>query len=122
MGVIVSENFGNLLDPGLRKIFMDEFTMPGSLIEQLYGIEKSNKATEYDYAIGGLGDLEEFTGTIGYGDFSGQYRVSYTHKEWVKGIKIERKLVDKSLSTLNLTKSGKLLTAGQSRGKAVCYA
>ena len=72
-------------------------------------MEKSTKATEYDYALGGLGDLEEFTGTIPYGDFSGQYRVSYSHREWVKGIKVERKLVDKSLSTLNLAKSVKPL-------------
>jgi phage major head subunit gpT-like protein len=38
--------------------------------------------------------MEEFTGTIPYSDFEGQYRVSYTHKEWVKGMKIERKLVE----------------------------
>ena len=94
MSIIASENFAYLLDPGLRKIFMDEYNLPGSLIDQLYGVEKSSKATEYDYGIGGIGDLEEFDGTIPYADFSGQYRVSYTHKEWVKGLKIERKLVD----------------------------
>lgn len=94
MSIPASENFGLLLDPGLRKIFMDEYMMPGSMIDQLYGVENSSKAVEYDYAIGGLGDLEEFDGTIPYSDFSGQYRVSYTHKEWVKGLKIERKLVD----------------------------
>jgi len=85
---------------------MDEWQLPGSYIDELYGVESSGKAVEYDLGIGGLGDLEEFTGTIPYGDFSQQYRTSYTHKEWVKGIKIERKLVDKlSLSTLNLAKS-----------------
>ena len=94
MSIVASENFGYLLDPGLRKIFMDEFNMPDSKTDQLYSIEKSTKATEYDLGIGGLGDLEEFTGTIPYGDFSQQYRVSYTHREWVKGIKLERKLVD----------------------------
>ena len=94
MGVVNSENFGYLLDPGLRKIFMDEFMSPDSVMDQLYGVENSTKAVEYDYGVGGLGDLEEFTGTIGYGDFSGQYRTSYSHKEWCKGIKIERKLVD----------------------------
>lgn len=97
MGVVSSENFGYLLDPGLRKIFMDEYQMPGSQIDQLFGVETSAKAVEYDYAIGGMGDLEEFSGTIPYGQFSGQYRVSYSHKEWVKGIKIERKLVDDDL-------------------------
>ena len=94
MGLIASENFGALLDPGLRKIFMDEYTSPGSVAEQLYGVEKSTKAVEHDLGIGGLGDLEEFTGTIPYGDFHQQFRTSYVHREWVKGIKIERKLVD----------------------------
>ncbi len=77
------------------------------MVSQLFGIEKSTKAVEYDLGIGGLGDLEEFTGTIGYGDFAQQYRTSYTHREWCKGIKIERKLVDDAnwLSSVNLAKS-----------------
>lgn len=94
MGVINSEQFGYLLDPGLRKIFMDEYNVPEGQRENLYGIEKSNKATEYDLGIGGTGDLQEFDGTISYDDFKQQYRTSYTHKEWCKGMKIERKLVD----------------------------
>jgi len=94
MGVIMSENFGYLLDPGLRKIFMDEYALPEGQTDNLFGVETSSKHVEYDLGIGGMGDLEEFTGTIGYGDFAQQYRVSYTHREWCKGIKIERKLVD----------------------------
>lgn len=118
MGIVTSENFTYILDPGLRKIFMDEYEMPGSLIDQLYGVEKSSKNTEYDYAIGGLGDLEEFDGTIPYGDFSGQYRVSYTHKEWVKGIKVERKLVDDDLySVINRRPQSLALVARRTREK-----
>ena len=100
MGVITSEGFGYLLDPGLRKIFMDEYGLPEGQRENLFGIEKSNKATEYDLGIGGTGDLAEFDGTISYNDFRQQYRTSYTHKEWVKGMKIERKLVDDDLYSI----------------------
>ena len=100
MGVIASENFGYLLDPGLRKIFMDEYALPEGHLENLYGMEKSNKSIEYDLGVGGMGDLEEFDGNIPYDDFKQQYRVSYTHKEWVKGIKIERKLVDDDLYSI----------------------
>ena len=60
---------------------MDEYALPEGQVDSLYGIEKSNKAVEYDLGIGGMGDLEEFTGTIGYGDFSQQYKTSYTHRE-----------------------------------------
>jgi phage major head subunit gpT-like protein len=100
MGVIASENFGFLLDPGLRKIFVDEYGKPEGHRESLYGIEKSSKAVEYDLGIGGTGDLVEFDGTIAYDDFRQQYRTSYTHKEWVKGMKIERKLVDDDLYSI----------------------
>jgi phage major head subunit gpT-like protein len=100
MGVIASENFGYLLDPGLRKIFMDEYALPEGQVDNLFGFEKSNKSVEYDLGIGGMGDLEEFDGNIPYDDFQQQFRVSYSHREWVKGIKIERKLVDDDLYSI----------------------
>ena len=97
MCILACENFASLLDPGLSKVFMDEFGQPGDMVPQLFSTEVSNKAVEYDLGIGGTGDLEEFTGTIPYDDYFQQYRVSYTHKEWVKGLKVERKLVDDDL-------------------------
>ena len=97
MGVVVEEQFAFLLDPGLRKIFIDEYALPEGQRANLFGIETSEKATEYDLGIGGTGDLQQFDGTIEYDDFKQQYRVSYTHQEWVKGMKIERKLVDDDL-------------------------
>jgi phage major head subunit gpT-like protein len=118
MGLIQSENFSYLLDPGLRKIFMDEFGLPGMVADQLYSKEKSSKAVEYDLGVGGLGDLEEFTGTIPYGDFSQQYRTSYTHKEWVKGIKVERRLVDDDLyNVINKRPAQLALVARRTREK-----
>jgi len=118
MGIVVQEQFGLLLDPGLRKIFMDEYGMPGMVADQLYGKEKSSKAVEYDLGIGGLGDLEEFTGTIPYSDFSQQYRTSYTHREWVKGIKIERRLVDDDLyNVINKRPAQLALVARRTREK-----
>ena len=118
MGVIASENFGYLLDPGLRKIFMDENALPEGQTDNLFGMEKSNKSVEYDLGIGGMGDLEEFDGNIPYDDFKQQYRVSYSHKEWVKGIKIERKLVDDDLySIINKRPAQLALTAKRTREK-----
>lgn len=118
MSIVAVENFGYLLDPGLRKIFMDEFGMPGMVSDQLYSKEKSTKAVEYDLGIGGLGDLEEFTGTIPYSDFSMQYRTSYTHREWVKGIKIERKLVeDDQYNVINKRPAQLALVARRTREK-----
>ena len=118
MGIIASGNFGELLDPGLRKIFVDSFGQPGDMVNQLFSIEKSTKATESDLGIGGMGDMEEFTGTIPYSDFSQQYKTSYTHREWVKGIKIERKLVDDDqYSIINGRPKLMALSARRSREK-----
>jgi phage major head subunit gpT-like protein len=97
---------------------MDEFGQPGDMVSQLFGIEKSTKAVEYDLGIGGLGDLEEFTGTIQYGDFAQQYKTSYTHREWCKGVKIERKLVDDDqYSIINKRPQQLALVARRSREK-----
>lgn len=79
---------------------MNEYGMAEGQRENLYGAEKSNKAVEYDLGIGGTSDLTEFDGVIPYDDFKQQYRTSYTHKEWVKGMKIERKLVDDDLYSI----------------------
>ena len=118
MGVVSSEQFGLLLDPGLRKIFMDEYSEPTGVADQLYGMEKSAKANEYDYGIGGIGDLQEFTGTIPYTDFEGQYRIIYTHKEWVSGMKVERKLVDDDLyNVINKRPMSLALSARRTREK-----
>ena len=113
MGVIASENFGYLLDPGLRKIFMDENALPEGQTDNLFGMEKSNKSVEYDLGIGGMGDLEEFDGNIPYDDFKQQYRVSYSHREWVKGIKIERKLVDDDLYSIINKRPAQLALVGK---------
>lgn len=118
MGIVSSENFAYLLDPGLRKVFLDEFGQPEDMVSKLYSIEKSGKAVEYDLGISGTGDLEEFTGTIPYDDFSQEYRVSYTHKEWVKGMKIERKLVDDDLyNVINARPRQLALVARRTREK-----
>ncbi len=118
MGIVTSEQFGNLLDPGLRKIFMDEYDMPDTLQDQLYGVEKSSKASEYDYGIGGIGDMQEFDGTIPYTDFEGQYKISYTHKEWVNGMKVERKLWDDDqYSIINKRPRSLALSAKRTREK-----
>lgn len=97
---------------------MDEYALPEGQVDALFGIEKSSKAVEYDLGIGGMGDLEEFSGTIPYGDFSQQYRTSYTHREWVKGIKVERKLVDDDLySIINKRPAQLAMVARRTREK-----
>lgn len=60
-------------------------------------MKTSTKNYEKDSSAGALGDFEEFTGTVGYEDTSQGYDKRYEFTEYVKGMKIERKLKDDDL-------------------------
>ena len=44
--------------------------------------------------MGGFADWEKYEWSIEYDDHEQGYRTSYTHEEYVRGFKVERKLVD----------------------------
>ena len=92
----ISENFAYLLDPGIRRIFEAQYAaLQGtSKIPLLFNVQTSSKAVEYDLGIGGLSDFAEYKGAINYDDAEQLWRPSYTHVEYTKGFKVERKLVD----------------------------
>lgn len=92
----ISESFAYLLDPGIRRIFEQqrEALAASSVIPLLFNVQASSKAVEYDLGIGGMGDFEEYEGRIEYDDPEQLWRASYTHQEYARGFKVERKLVD----------------------------
>ena len=92
-----SENFGLLLEPGLRKVFVDAFDIIPSMLPDLYNMQSSSKAEERDYSIGGFSDFGEFTGKIDYDEVYGQYEITYTHVEYAKGFQVKRSLTDDDL-------------------------
>jgi len=63
---VLSENWGELLEPGLRKIFYDTFNDYPSQIPTLFNVQTSSKAAEHDLDTGTLSDVPEFEGTIEY--------------------------------------------------------
>lgn len=92
----ISEQWAYLLDPGIRAIFEQQRTAlaAASVIPQLFNVASSNKAVEYDLGVGGMADFEKYEGVIRYDDPEQLWRPSYTHEEYVKGFKVERKLYD----------------------------
>ena len=52
----VSQNFGKLLEPGLRKIFFQTYAEVPEQFSKIYNVLKSNKAKETDYGLGAFGD------------------------------------------------------------------
>lgn len=96
MGVLIAENWPNLLEPGLRSIFFlqRDALIAASPVSRLFNIQSSTKAVEHTYGVGGLGDVPEFNGSIAYDTFDGLYKQNYIPAEYALGMAVERKLVD----------------------------
>lgn len=93
----VSENFGKLLYPGLRKIFFETYNELPEQFPKIFNVETSNSATETDYGLGAFGDWEERTdelSTVAYAKISEGGEVTYRHKAFTKGFMISRELND----------------------------
>jgi phage major head subunit gpT-like protein len=93
----ISENFGSLLEPGLRKIFTEQYNELPEMRPMLFNVSSSDTSYEKDSSVGAFSDMPVFTGTIEYDEIVEGYPVTYTHAEFAKGFKVERKLFDDDL-------------------------
>lgn len=93
---LISENFAELLEPGLRAIWYQQMNeiVGTSPMTNFYNVVSSSKATETTLGIGGLSDVPEYKGTIEYDSFVQDYAQTFTHVEYAKGFAVDRKLVD----------------------------
>lgn len=116
----ISEQWVELLEPGLRAIFEEqtEALAADSRIPLLFNVQGSNKSQEHDLMSGGFGDWNEYKGTIEYHDNEQGFKTTYTHTEYVDGFKVERKLVDDDLyNQINARPMGLALSAMRTREK-----
>jgi len=116
----ISEQWAYLLDPGLRAIFeiQRDALAAEAVAPKLFDVNPSSKAVEYDLAMGGFADWQAYTGAISYDDNEQGYRTSYTHEEYVRGFKVERKLVaDDQYNVINKKPRGLALSAMRTREK-----
>ena len=92
----ISEQWAELLEPGLREIFnvQRDALAAESRIPMLFRVIGSNKATEQFLGAGGMNDFSEYKGVIPYDDLDQLYKTTLTHAEYAKGFTVERKLVD----------------------------
>lgn len=91
---LVSSQFMRLLDDRLRKVYVDSFKELPSMVDQLFGVVKSDKAWEEFYGIGAVPDIPAFNGLLEYLSVAPQYYTRIEPKEFAGGIQIERKLLD----------------------------
>lgn len=116
----ISEQWPYLLEPGLRAIFFQQITALAapSKIPVLFNVMNSKKAQEYFLSIGGMGDWEEYKGRIEYDDPDQGYRTVLTHREFAKGFKVARALMDDDLySIINAKPASLALSATRTREK-----
>lgn len=96
-GIHLSEGWTDLLEPGLYKIFdgaATRFTEKDSMLSKLFSVKNTTKSYEKESSATDLGDFTEFTGTVAYDETYQGYDKKTEFTEYVKGIKIERKLFD----------------------------
>ena len=87
----IPENWVALHEPGLRAIFHEQVDaiVAMSPVPRLFNVQPSTRAFEETFSIGGVGDLEEFNGTIQYDLMRALWKVQYRHKKYAKGWQID---------------------------------
>ncbi len=116
----ISEQWPQLLEPGLREIFFAQLAaLQGkSQIPVLFKQLTSTKATEAFLGVGGMGDWKKYKGAIEYDDFDELYKTTLTHDEFVNAFAVERKLVDDDqYNIINARPAGLAIGAARKREK-----
>lgn len=89
-------SFGDLLEPGLRKIFDDKFAEIPEVFSRIFHVLSSDTDSERDSAVTGFGLLTYTAegGAVSYEDPVQMYDVSYVHLKYTKGFKVSEELYE----------------------------
>ena len=89
-------SFGDLLEPGFRKIYFQRYKDLPEQYTQVFNIFTSDKQDEKVSGVSGLGQFEEVTegGTYPYEDPVQGYDVAYSHLAYKKGFKVTEELYE----------------------------
>jgi phage major head subunit gpT-like protein len=89
-------NFGDLLEPGLRKIFDDVYKELPEQFSKVFKVNTSSKQDETDSAVTGFGLMEEHSENepLKYEDVLQGDSVTYVHKTFRKGFTVSRELYE----------------------------
>jgi len=91
-----SGNYGKLLEPGLRKIFLETYNEKPEQYSQILNVLSSQKAIETDLRMGGFSLWNEKGSLDGveYEDATATDTVLYKHVTFAKGFQVEKEMVD----------------------------
>lgn len=112
---VTSSQFPDVLDARFAEIFDNRYKQIPDMISTFYSVKQGASAPTRDTyrtsAIGALGDVPEFTGTVTFDDVSQGYDGTITPKEYASGFQIERKLFDDDLTGIMEAKPAQLSLA-----------
>lgn len=95
--MMISDNWGELMLPGLRTIFNKHLKKKKDYVKQLFTVESSTKQAEFNQGTGSLGLMDEWGSSgnqVSYEDVNKGYKSTYLHKKYSKGLTIERELLE----------------------------
>jgi hypothetical protein len=99
---MLSSQWPRFVLPIVRREWYQKMLAVVSPIAGLFGVDTSASSVEYSQGIGDNGLIPEYNSataenngnSISYGSFNPLYETTFTHKEYAKGLAIERKLWD----------------------------
>ena len=105
--VMRSENWPDELEPGLAKMYKDEYELIQPQMPNLYSVETATTSYDKRSGVGAYGSIAAHSGTVDYQDLTQKYDKTTTFTPYSGGIKIARELNDDQLyhSFDNLAKS-----------------
>jgi len=95
--MMISDNWSELMLPGLRTIFNKHLKQKKDYVNELFSVEKSTKQAEFNQGTGSLGLMDEWGSSgnqVSYEDVNKGFKATYIHKKYSKGLTLERELVE----------------------------
>jgi hypothetical protein len=122
----ISEQWPRFVLPIVRKEWDQSLNAVQSPLLPLISVQTSTQSVEYSQGLGGFGLVPEYNAAtaegpaaaIQYDSFNPLYETTFTHKEYAKGVAIERKLWD-DLRMNEIKRKAQIL--GDSFGKTRAY-
>lgn len=96
LGRTDSPQWGRLLEPGLRKIFFENYPEKSEQFNKIFQVNSSKKQKEYDLILGGFTPWANKAekGSVVYQDPANGYEITYTHNSFASGFKVTREMND----------------------------
>jgi hypothetical protein len=99
---MISNQWPRFVLPVIRKEWDQSMNAVVSPLMSLLGVQSSQSSVEYSQGVGTFGLVPEYNSAtaegapaaIAYDSFNPLYEATFTHKEYAKGVAIERKLID----------------------------